>query len=73
MFGLIVEATTISFETSAPDHEEMARRVHETLPSYPWLVCELDGHIAGFAYATLHRVRGAYRWLIDTSVYIDER
>ena len=66
----MVESTTISFETSVPDHEEMARRVHETLQSYPWLICELDGHVSGYAYAARHRVRGAYQWSVDTSVYI---
>lgn len=30
------------------------------------------GHLAGYAYATRHRVRGAYQWSVDTSVYIDE-
>jgi phosphinothricin acetyltransferase len=69
----VVESTTISFETDAPDREEMARRVHDTLKAYPWLVCEMEGRLAGYAYATRHRVRGAYRWSVDTSVYIDER
>jgi len=68
----VVEDTAISFETTAPGREEMARRVAETLPSYPWLVCERDGRIAGYAYATRHRVRAAYQWSVDTSVYIDE-
>jgi phosphinothricin acetyltransferase len=69
----VVESTTISFETDAPDREEMARRVHDTLKAYPWLVCEVEGRLAGYTYATRHRVRGAYRWSVDTSVYIDER
>lgn len=68
----IVESTTISFETEAPDHEKMARRLHDTLQAYPWLVCELDGRMAGYAYAARHRVRNAYQWSVDTSVYIDE-
>lgn len=67
-----VEGSAISFETIAPDRDEMARRINETLPAYPWLVCEIDGHIAGYAYASTHRVRGAYRWSVDTSVYIAE-
>lgn len=69
----VVVSTTISFETVAPDREDMARRVHDTLRSYPWLVCEVEGHIAGYAYATKHRVRGAYQWSVDTSVYVDQR
>jgi L-amino acid N-acyltransferase YncA len=67
----IVESTTISFETNAPDQAEMARRVRETLESYPWLVCELEGNLAGYAYATRHRARAAYQWSVDTSVYVD--
>jgi len=50
----------------------MARRVDETLTAYPWLVCDVHGQVAGYAYATRHRVRGAYQWSVDTSVYIAE-
>jgi len=68
----IVETTAISFETDAPDAAEIRQRVADTLPVYPWLVCDIDGEVAGYAYATKHRVRAAYRWSVDTSVYIDE-
>jgi L-amino acid N-acyltransferase YncA len=67
----VVESTTISFETVAPDRDEMARRLADTLVSHPWLVCEVGGRVAGYAYATKHRVRGAYQWSVDTSVYVD--
>ena len=66
----IVEATTISFETTPPDEAEMRRRITDTLTSYPWLVSESDGRVAGYAYATKHRVRSAYQWSVDTSVYV---
>ena len=67
----VVETTTISFETVAPDRDEMAKRLADTLVSHPWLVCEVDGRVAGYAYATKHRVRAAYQWSVDTSVYVD--
>jgi phosphinothricin acetyltransferase len=66
----IVEATPISFETIAPDRTEIARRIADTLRAYPWLVCERGEQIAGYAYATKHHVRAAYRWSVDTSVYV---
>jgi len=66
----VVEGTAISFETIAPDGAEMSRRLAETMTDYPWLVCERDGQVAGYAYATQHRVRAAYQWSVDTSVYI---
>jgi L-amino acid N-acyltransferase YncA len=69
----IVEGTAISFETVPPDREEMARRVGETLRSYPWLVCDIGGQIAGYAYASRHRLRAAYQWSVDASVYVDTK
>jgi len=66
-----VESSVVSFEIAAPDSDEMARRITETSVSYPWLVCDIDDRVAGYAYATRHRVRAAYRWSVDTSVYVD--
>lgn len=65
-----VESTVISFEMIAPDPQQMADRIAQTLPHYPWLVCEWDGRIAGYAYAARHRERKAYRWSVDTAAYI---
>jgi L-amino acid N-acyltransferase YncA len=67
-----VESSAISFETVVPDRDEIARRLADTLVSHPWLVCELGGRVAGYAYASKHRVRAAYQWSVDTSVYVDE-
>jgi len=71
IYRLVVESTVISFETVPPDRDEIARRIIDTTRLYPWLVCELGDTVAGYAYATQHRVRAAYRWSVDTSVYID--
>lgn len=70
LYRPIVESTSISFETEPPTEEEMRRRIGEILPFYPWLVYELDGKVAGYAYATRHRVRAAYQWSVDTSIYV---
>lgn len=67
----VVESTAISFETVPPDRNEMARRIADTTREHPWLVCEISGRVAGYAYAMKHRVRSAYRWSVDTSVYVD--
>ena len=66
----IVEQTAISFEAIPPTTQDVARRVAETTTTHPWLVCERGGRIAGYAYASPHRTRAAYRWSVDTSVYV---
>lgn len=67
-----VTDTAISFETDAPSAEDFAERIKRTTAFYPWLVCRVDGRIVGYAYASRHRERGAYRWSADLSVYIAE-
>ena len=69
----IVTSTAITFETEPPSVDEMRRRIVETLPVYPWLICDVEGGVAGYAYATKHRVRAAYRWSVDTSIYVDPK
>jgi L-amino acid N-acyltransferase YncA len=65
-----VASTPISFEVEPPDGQEMLRRIVETLPTHPWLICEHRGDVVGYAYAGRHRERAAYRWSVDTSVYV---
>ncbi len=66
----VVVGTPTSFEVDPPDGAELRRRIEATLSRYPWLVCERDGAILGYAYASQHRVRSGYQWSVDTSVYV---
>ena len=72
IYAPIVTGTAISFELDSPSLEEMRRRIGETLPDWPWLVCERDGDLLGYAYADRHRTRAAYQWAADVSVYVAE-
>ncbi len=69
IYAPIVRDTAISFELEPPSVAEMARRVRETLARWPWLVCERDGELLGYAYASRHRERAAYQWSLDVWVY----
>jgi L-amino acid N-acyltransferase YncA len=73
IYGPVVESTAISFETEPPGAAEMARRIEQTMASHPWLVCEVGPGVVGYAYASPHRSRAAYRWSVDTSVYVAQR
>lgn len=63
-------ATVASLEERAPDAEEMAGRIRTITGRYPWLVAEIGGTVAGYAYAGEHRWRTAYRWAADVTVYV---
>lgn len=73
IYAPIVEATAISFETEPPSAEEMAARVAAIMKTHPWLAAEEAGAVAGYAYASPHRTRAAYRWSVDVAVYVGDR
>jgi phosphinothricin acetyltransferase len=62
--------TAISFELEVPSLEEFRGRIERALEGWAWLVAEHDRRILGYAYATPHRSRGAYRWSVEPSVYV---
>ena len=70
IYSPIVRDTAISFEQAVPDAKAIAARISETLQQYPWLVCEINRQIAGYAYAGSFRPRSAYQWTTETTVYV---
>lgn len=67
-----VKNTSITFEYEVPSEEEFQQRIQKVLLKYPWIVCEIDGRIAGYAYASQFRQRIAYTWTVELSIYIDQ-
>jgi L-amino acid N-acyltransferase YncA len=62
-----------SFEETPPSVDDMLERHAAVLSKgLPYIVAELDGKIAGYAYATPYRPRAAYRHTIEDSIYIDD-
>jgi L-amino acid N-acyltransferase YncA len=62
---------TASFEIEPPDQAEMRRRQAALLNNgYPYLTAEIEGVVAGYAYAGPYRARPAYNWSVEDSVYI---
>jgi phosphinothricin acetyltransferase len=70
IYAPIVASTAISFETEPPSTDVIRERIADKLRSLPWIVAEIDGEVIGYAYAAPHRERGAYRWSVETSVYV---
>jgi L-amino acid N-acyltransferase YncA len=71
IYAHAVEHGTASFELNAPDESEMTRRMNDlTGKGYPYLAGEIEGALAGYAYAGPYRARPAYRLTVEDSVYI---
>jgi L-amino acid N-acyltransferase YncA len=72
IYAPIVETTVISLETLAPDAAEMQARIGNHPANKPWIVAELDGVVAGYAYASGFRGRSGYRFSAEVTVYVAE-
>lgn len=63
-----------TFEEVPPDEAEMARRRATFLDrGLPYLVAELDGEVVGYCYAGPFRLRAAYRYTVEDSVYVSPK
>ena len=68
IYAPYVTGTAISFEETPPSPQQMADRIGD---AHTWLVAEeSDGAIAGYAYASRHAERAAYRWTADVAIYL---
>ncbi|WP_084226986.1 arsinothricin resistance N-acetyltransferase ArsN1 family B [Nostoc sp. KVJ20] len=70
IYAPIVRETTISFELEPPSETEFQKRINSYQQQMPWLVCEINGEVVGYAYASPYRTRAAYQWSVETSVYV---
>lgn len=60
-----------TFEETPPTVEQFAERFAAVKGhDLPWLIAEVDGVFAGYAYATPFRPRAAYRWSVEESIYV---
>ncbi len=71
IYGPYVEATAMSFEEVAPDAAQYEARMVGMTETHPWLVlADADDRVVGFAYASPHRTRAAYRWACEVGIYL---
>jgi len=70
IYAPFITDTCITFETEVPSMEDFSARIENIIRDYPYLVCEADGNIIGYAYASKHRERAAYKYSADVSVYV---
>jgi phosphinothricin acetyltransferase len=73
IYNHYVATTTITFEEVQVGPEEMAGRITNVISSkLPWLVLEQDGKVLGYAYASKWKERSAYRFSVESSIYLHQ-
>jgi phosphinothricin acetyltransferase len=70
IYAPFILETSVTFEESVPDEASFWKRIQGIMAELPYLVCEIDGRIAGYAYASAYRSRASYRWSKEVSIYV---
>jgi len=73
IYAPYVKNTVITFEYEVPSLEEFKTRMVNVLKKYPYLVCEKDGEILGYAYTGTFKGRAAYDWSVETTIYLSDK
>lgn len=71
IYNYYIANTVITFEEIQLSFTDMSARIEAYTKLYPWLVCEIDGVIVGYAYATKWKERAAYKNSVEVTVYLD--
>jgi len=70
IYNHYVKNTIFTFEENPVSTEEMKDRIAEATVSLPWVVWEENGEIKGYAYASKWKTRSAYRFSVESSIYL---
>lgn len=70
IYASFIAKTVKTFEYEVPTLPEFSKRMANIQKKYPWLICEVNDAVVGYAYASQFNERAAYDWSVDFSIYI---
>ena len=74
IYNHYITNTIVTFEVEEVTGEEMLRRIRQVQSdSLPWLVAVDQREVVGYSYASRWHARYAYRFSVETTVYLDHR
>lgn len=73
IYNHYIQHSIITFETDAVSGDDMRQRINSKSLKHPWLVYEKDQAVVGYAYASPWQSRCAYRFSVETTIYVSEQ
>jgi L-amino acid N-acyltransferase YncA len=71
IYNHYIKNTVVTFEEQPVSKSDFIERISKiTGEGFPWLVAEENGTVIGYAYATKWKERSAYRYSVETTVYL---
>ncbi len=73
VYAPYVQHTAVSFEYEVPTLTAYEENISAITAEYPWLVCCINNQVIGFAYAGTFRTRPAYKWSVESTIYLEKQ
>lgn len=74
LYNPYILETTITFEETPVSVEEIGKRISQVKDNgHPWLVMAIENNLVGYAYASPWRTRPAYRFTLESTIYMDRQ
>ncbi len=73
IYNYYVKNTIITFEEDEVSEDEMKKRIKSHSLDLPWIVYEEEGQVCGYAYASKWSLRSAYRYCVESTIYLDHK
>lgn len=70
IYNHFVRNTIVTFEEVPVSEGDILERIRKVTSKLPWLVCEEQGSVAGYAYAATWHARSAYRHSVESTIYL---
>lgn len=70
IYNYYISNTYFTFEEDVLSKHIIKERIWQVTKHFPWFVCEIEGEIVGYAYATSWKARSAYRFTAESTVYL---
>jgi len=72
IYNYYILNSVVTFEETPVSSEEIERRIQSIISKYLWIVYEIEGRIAGYAYASEWKSRCAYKHSVESTIYLKE-
>lgn len=70
IYNYYIANTSVTFEEKPTTAQDFENRIQEVTAKFPFLVYDLNGEVLGYAYATDWKSRCAYKYSVETSIYL---
>ncbi len=70
IYRYYVEKTSVTFDIEVPSIQEFSDKIEGIRHHFPWLICLMDNKIVGYAHASKHRYKSAYKWSVESTIYV---